>query len=113
MDYGVDENSYIEYSSNNSGGSWWLSDKDWEALEEAGWVVNWVKDDPYMSKYANEDGKWLGAKATSAKRYGVPMELAMAEFVMITGQSPYDDGCSCCGQPHNFYAYDKDGEMIW
>jgi len=32
---------YVEYNSNNSGGTWWLSDKDWEALEAAGWKVKW------------------------------------------------------------------------
>ncbi len=26
----------IEYSSNNSGGDWWLKDEDWFALEKAG-----------------------------------------------------------------------------
>lgn len=31
----------VEYSSNNSGGSWWLSDKHWLALEAAGWRVEW------------------------------------------------------------------------
>lgn len=31
----------VEYSSNNSGGRWWLSDKDWRALEDAGWEVYW------------------------------------------------------------------------
>lgn len=31
----------IEYSTNNSGGDWWLKDKDWKALEAAGWSVVW------------------------------------------------------------------------
>lgn len=31
----------IEYSSNNSGGRWWLKDEDWKALEDAGWEVIW------------------------------------------------------------------------
>lgn len=31
----------VEYSSNNSGGSWWLKDKHWRDLEEAGWEVVW------------------------------------------------------------------------
>lgn len=31
----------IEYRSNNSGGSWWLQDKDWKALEDVGWEVEW------------------------------------------------------------------------
>ena len=33
---------YVEYSSNNSGGSWWLTDENWKALEDAGWMVHWV-----------------------------------------------------------------------
>jgi len=31
----------VEYSSNNSGGHWWLSDKDWINLESNGWDVIW------------------------------------------------------------------------
>jgi len=31
----------IQYSSNNSGGSWWLNDNDWINLEKAGWTVIW------------------------------------------------------------------------
>jgi hypothetical protein len=34
----------VEYSSNNSGGYWWLKDKDWQALEDAGWYVHWGRD---------------------------------------------------------------------
>lgn len=113
MDYGVKEGSYIEYSTNNSGGSWWLSDKDWEALEEAGWVVNWLEDDDYWSSKVDENGKWLGTKALRARRYGLPMAIVKAEFSVVTGHYPDDEGCSCCGQPHAFYAHDENGEMIW
>lgn len=31
----------VRYSANNSGGSWWLTDDHWLALEKAGWVVEW------------------------------------------------------------------------
>lgn len=31
----------VEYDSNNSGGSWWLKEADWVALEKAGWCVEW------------------------------------------------------------------------
>ena len=31
----------LEYSSNNSGGSFWLSDEDWKNMEDAGWKVQW------------------------------------------------------------------------
>jgi hypothetical protein len=32
----------VEYNPNNSGGSWWLKDKDWDALAAAGWKVAWA-----------------------------------------------------------------------
>ena len=32
---------HTEYDSNNSGGSWWLSDQNWIDLEQAGWKVEW------------------------------------------------------------------------
>ncbi len=113
MGYGVNEKSYIEYSSNNSGGNWWLKDRDWEALEEAGWVVEWLKDDDHFASKVDENGKWLGTKALRAKRYGLPMAIVKAEFSVLTGEDPDSEGCNCCGQPHNFYAYDENGETIW
>lgn len=112
MGYDVNPGSYIRYSSNNSGGSWWLEDRDWEILEEAGWVVEWLKDDPYWSSRVDENGKWLGTKALGAKRYGVPLGVAMAEFAALTSQFPDDEGCSCCGQPHSFGEYNENGEWI-
>jgi hypothetical protein len=85
----------IEYSSNNSGGYWRLSDEDWQNLEKAGWKVNWR-------------GRWLGALATSATRKGLTKDEAIAEFEQVTGQDAYDCGCSCCGIPHNFYQEDEE-----
>jgi hypothetical protein len=39
----VKEQTYrVEYNSNNSGGGWWLQDKDWQKLEAAGWTVDWL-----------------------------------------------------------------------
>lgn len=78
----------ITYESNNSGGSWWLTDQDWKKLEEAGWEVEW-KD-------------WLGAKATRATREGLSMEEAISEFERITGEDANAKGCDCCGRPHQF-----------
>ena len=83
--------STVRYSSNNSGGDWWLSDKDWYALEEAGWDVDWASE-----------GRWLGALATRATRDGLTLEAAKSEFGAITGEDPGAEGCSCCGQPHYF-----------
>jgi hypothetical protein len=44
---------YVEYDSNNSGGSWWLEDADWRRLEEAGWVVAWASLDNLYTDEGN------------------------------------------------------------
>lgn len=42
---------YVEYESNNSGGSWWLGDSHWKALEAAGWKVLWASlEEKYTAK---------------------------------------------------------------
>jgi len=90
----------VEYSSNNSGGNWWLDDKNWKALETAGWKVEW------------KDGRWLGALATSACREGLSLLDAVAEWERVTGECSTDVGCACCGQPHNFTLYDSFGKYV-
>lgn len=100
---------HIKYSSNNSGGSWWLTDQNWLDLEKAGWKVKWVKDDPY---WKGQD-RFLNALALSATREGLSMKMAVAEFEDITGQDSWDEGCSCCGQPHEFYEIDDYGNYVW
>lgn len=103
---------WVEYSSNNSGGSWWLTDDDWKNLEAAGWEVDWVRDNP--SPFSGSDRtRFLGALATRARRYGVTVDMAKAEFEMLTGQNTNDEGCSCCGEPHGFYKYNSEGDMVW
>ena len=92
----------IEYSSNNSGGYWWLDDQNWKDLESAGWKVDWKKDQPDKSGLST-DGRWLGALATNATREGLTKDEAIAEFERITGCNSDDAGCPCCGAPHNFY----------
>lgn len=80
----------IKYISNNSGGSFWLEDKDWKALEKAGWEVEWEKE------------RFLGTLAMSAKKEFNTLKEAIEEFENITGQDATDEGCSCCGPPHEF-----------
>jgi hypothetical protein len=104
---------WVEYSSNNSGGSWWLTDRDWQILEEAGWEVDWVRDQSDSLFGGSDPTRFLGSLAMGAKRYGVTVNMAKAEFEMLTGQTADDKGCSCCGQPHNFYKYDAEGNMHW
>jgi len=94
----------VEYSSNNSGGSWWLSDSDWKALEDAGWDVDWFKDDDYHSGDRFLDGLASRASKTlEAPSEGLAENWAIAEWEEITGEYSEDSGCSCCGPPHYFY----------
>lgn len=103
---------YVEYSSNNSGGYWWLTDQDWKNLEAAGWEVQWVKDqEDGIFRKAGEE-RWLGALATRAIRRDVSLRVAQAEFEDATGQYVDDTGCDCCGQPHYFSEYNDDGSYI-
>ena len=122
----------LKYSSNNSGGSWWLSDADWQALEGAGWVVHWIHDfDDPSHKHEGENhlfgehrhsewetehrltavkwsgNRWLGAAAMSAVKITDDPEAGVREFENLTNQSASDLGCNCCGQPHNF-SYEDD-----
>lgn len=107
--------SYVEYQSNNSGGGWWLNDDDWRGLEKAGWEVEWYKpstDGKWHIGDGDKDGRWLGALATRAKRRGLSLEDAVREWISVTGQDPADEGCNCCGQPHDFTEYSDDGKYL-
>lgn len=102
-------NGTVSYRSNNSGGSWWLSDKEWLALADAGWNVEWVKDRKGRLFDADDNGRWLGALATSATKSDTTLGEAIAEWERITGESSAALGCSCCGPPHNFTFEGEDG----
>lgn len=99
----------LRYHHNNSGGSWWLTDKNWEDLEKAGWTVEWRKyedDDCFVHK-----GRFLGALATEAsKRFENPDD-GVAEWAKVVGLDPWDQGCGCCGPPHNF-SFDRKGKSV-
>lgn len=128
---------YVEYSSNNSGGRWWLSDENWHDLEKSGWVVQWawlsnvftdagdyVREENGLPKLLPSDqvtnkhsftkiekgGRWLGALAKTAFRVGLPLRDAADEWQRITGCNPLDAGCPCCGEPHHFTEYDENGK---
>lgn len=97
----------VEYSANNSGGNWWLEDKDWFALEQAGWKVKWYRDSESsivkkFSKRSVEESRFLGSLANGAeKEFETPKE-ALLEFESITGADVSVRGCGCCGAPHAF-----------
>ena len=92
----------IQYTSNNSGGSWWLKDKDWYALEKRGWKVSWVKDEKGKFFRPDKDGRFLGALAKYAQKDFPSVGDALREFEEITGKEVSDEGCNCCGAPHAF-----------
>jgi hypothetical protein len=114
----------VEYSSNNSGGSDWLSAKDWEALRNAGWKLFTFDDTAYrdgesipdkngLPSYKSEVAEGEQDKdkftITSLKgRYKYAYKLfnniqeALKEFEELTGQDVTAEGCNCCGAPHSF-----------
>ena len=107
----------VSYSSNNSGGDWWLKTKDWKNLEKAGWLVQWIGlENVYKNGYdiykkglpvlkGKKGGNWLGAKAQYAHKLFSDIETALKEFEKVTGLSITDEGCNCCGAPHTFWWY--------
>jgi len=97
----------VKYSSNNSGGHWWLGDQDWMNLEKAGWKVGWIKDESGDNRRKHKPDKngeyrWLGALATDASKEFNSIKEALEEFERITDQRVSDEGCNCCGAPHSF-----------
>lgn len=129
-------NSYVEYNSNNSGGSWWLTDENWKALEAAGWKVQWytlgckyengqyvrdpdgtptlvpVSESDNKFNLGGKNGRWLGALAKRAFKPGaISIREAADEWEKITGACATDAGCACCGPPHEFTLY-RDGKYI-
>ena len=103
---------YVEYESNNSGGSWWLNDEHWKALEAAGWKVDWFAGQTREFFKPDKDGRWLGALADRARRDGLTLREAADEWERITGMDATDAGCACCGQPHKFTEYDDNGKYV-
>ena len=95
----------VTYDSNNSGGDWWLDDRDWKALESAGWTVEWFSNPEYAASFGmSPDGRFLGALAMAAHIDVPSIDAAISIFTAATGQDPYAEGCTCCGPPHYFYA---------
>lgn len=105
----------VEYSSNNSGGRWWLTDSDWEKLEEVGWTVRWYRDEKDRIFGSHKDGRFLRALASrasieiEAKSASEAMAAGIQKWESDTGQSASEEGCNCCGPPHAFTVKNEDG----
>jgi hypothetical protein len=50
-----------------------------------------------------EDDRWLDAAATHADKEFPSIQAAIDEWESVVGQDANEEGCPCCGQPHNFY----------
>ncbi len=70
---------YVEYESNNSGGSWWLKDEHWKALEAAGWKVQWVS----LENLFTEDGGNYVREADGTPKL-VPLGQGNSHFVSLS-----------------------------
>ena len=113
MDHTVDK-YVVEYDSNNSGGSWWLEDKDWEKLAKDGWHIHWVKNSPYKPTFSDPKtpDRFLGALATAAcititgaSSESNAEEIAKGVWETSLGMDAEEEGCNCCGHPHSFFAW--------
>lgn len=84
----------VEYSENNSGGYWWLDEGDYDALQNRGWTKGRVSLGNHTAG---------ASKVFTAPDAGTAEMLAIREWESITGEYAEQVGCTCCGQPHNFY----------
>lgn len=91
--------SYVKMRENNSGGSFWLTQKNYEDLFALGWEGEGVVDN-YV------EGRVLINRVLSKR-------MALAQFEDVTGYSPDEEGCECCGQPFYFGEYDDNDKPIW
>jgi len=80
----------VEYSSNNSGGAWWLKDEDWKALEAAGWKVVWGGM-YFCPREGEKESVW---NQRQRPRYPFECVKAMSKYDEVHGLPP-----SCQGHP--------------
>lgn len=103
----------VLYRALKSGAVNWLSDRDWNQLEEAGWKVHWISKDPDYQKLHEEgkvlivEGRLHGSLANEAEKCFSSVGEAMREFQKVTGLSVTEEGCDHCGPPHIFEWKDK------
>lgn len=86
----------VTYSTNNSGGHWWLKTSDWLALEKAGWTVVWRSDPKKAPEY-------MGTHATEAFKLFENVAQGIDEWESVLGMDSTEPGCDCCGAPHGFH----------
>src|SRR5574343_270648 len=101
MSEGVTKVDTYRFSENNSGGSWWLTKEDYEALFEAGWIQPEPeeKDSPIRRL-----SQLLSGGVPYEWRHNVTGKFAsirdaVQSFEKATGKDFFEKGCNCCGAP--------------
>jgi hypothetical protein len=99
---------------NNSGGSFWLTKKDYDNLFANGWKLRegWDADDSFMKptqpRYGkNDDPTPYGYRHGSVYLEANNTQEVVESFENATGQDFFAQGCGCCGVPFTVHtAYD-------
>ena len=94
-------------NENNSGGSFWLSMKNYTSLLSNGWKLseNWDKRgsiDPYIPFGGKGDDVPYGYRHDGVYFEGTEQE-AINSFESLTPYSYDDEGCTCCGRPFSIW----------
>lgn len=92
----MEKNLRVQYRHNNSGGYDWLTTADWKNLTDAGWVIT--------DRNVNH--------VFTADRTGLSLVEAIVEWHRVTGKNPAEEGCNCCGKPHNFILVNDEDEIL-
>ena len=105
-----------EFSENNSGGSWWLERRHYDALFAAGWTyepTDFDKERGYDTKPLFEGEK---SEVPYGWRHSLRVEAetiqdAVKSWEKATGQDFFAQGCACCGVPFSISSTpDSEGE---
>jgi hypothetical protein len=91
-----------EFSENNSGGSWWLDRKKYDALLAAGWryeVSDYDKEHGYDTKGWSTDDPVPYGWRHGLKGEFESIRAAVESFERATGEDFFALGCTCCGPP--------------
>lgn len=91
-------------SENNSGGSFWLVQEDYESLLGAGWFLDQEEikkaksflDDSFGQ---GKDGVPYSWRHGALKLQAESLREAVESFESATGRDFWAQGCNCCGAP--------------
>ena len=86
------------FSENNSGGSWWLARRQYEALEAAGWKKP-EEDNTWGDSLSTEDVPYFWRHGWTAEFPSI--RAAIESFESATGADFFEEGCNCCGAPYS------------